>query len=160
MKSQSERKAVEKEPELNLPRNDSEARNFELSHVHTVYNQIADHFSNTRHSAWPGVAKFIESMEQYSQMIDVGCGNGKYLNLRKDLFCVIIMKTFQLFLFYFDLSQMFKFGCDYSDELIRICYERGFNCFVCDCLRIPCRTDQFDYAICIAVLHHLSTKVK
>ena len=77
------------EPELTLPASDLEARLFEKSYVHTIYNEIADHFSQTRHSAWPGVAKFIDSMVPYSLMLDVGCGNGKYLNLRKDLFCVI-----------------------------------------------------------------------
>jgi len=52
-----------------------------------------------------------------------------------------------------------KFGCDYSDQLIKICSERNFNCFVSDCLSIPAKTDFFDYLISIAVLHHLSTKV-
>lgn len=74
--------------ELILPSTENEARQFEHTYVHNIYNQIADHFSHTRHSAWPGVAKFIESMNPYSFMLDVGCGNGKYLNLRKDLFCV------------------------------------------------------------------------
>lgn len=74
--------------ELVLPSNNSEAQNFEKSYVHVIYNEIADHFSHTRHSAWPGVASFINSMEPYSFMLDVGCGNGKYLNLRKDLYCV------------------------------------------------------------------------
>ncbi len=81
--------APDKTPnEIKLPENESEAVEFEQAHVHQVYNGIADHFSSTRHSAWPGVARFIESMQAYSLMLDVGCGNGKYLNLRKDLFCV------------------------------------------------------------------------
>ena len=76
--------------EMKLPTNECEAVEFERAHVHQVYNGIADHFSSTRHSAWPGVARFIESMQAYSLMLDVGCGNGKYLNLRKDMFCVSI----------------------------------------------------------------------
>lgn len=52
-----------------------------------------------------------------------------------------------------------KFGCDFSDQLIKICNEKNFNCFVSDCLKIPCRNEFFDYVICIAVLHHLSTLV-
>jgi alkylated DNA repair protein alkB family protein 8 len=74
--------------EIDLPKSDLEAIEFERSYVHVIYNEIADHFSHTRHSAWPGVAKFIDSMDPFSLMLDVGCGNGKYLNLRKDLFCV------------------------------------------------------------------------
>lgn len=75
--------------ELNLPTSENEALEFENSFVHTVYNQIADHFSSTRHTAWPGVVKFINSLEPYSLLLDIGCGNGKYLNLRpNDLFAV------------------------------------------------------------------------
>lgn len=82
--------------EMKLPQSETEAAEFERAHVHEVYNNIADHFSSTRHSAWPGVAKFIESMEPYSLMLDVGCGNGKYLNLRKDLFCVSFTDKFEV----------------------------------------------------------------
>ena len=76
------------EPQMDLPTNDLEARLFEKSYVHTIYNEIADHFSQTRHTAWPGVVKFIQSMDPNSWMCDIGCGNGKYLNQRKDLYCV------------------------------------------------------------------------
>lgn len=76
--------------EIKLPMTDVEAVEFERAHVHEVYNGIADHFSSTRHSAWPGVARFIHAMDPYSMMVDVGCGNGKYLNLRNDLYSVII----------------------------------------------------------------------
>ena len=75
-------------PKLVLPSDESEACAFERSHVHDVYNQIAEHFSQTRHSPWPGVAKFIHTMPAGSLMLDVGCGNGKYLGLRSDLICV------------------------------------------------------------------------
>ncbi|CAF0720566.1 unnamed protein product [Brachionus calyciflorus] len=125
------------EPELILPSNDVEAKNFEKSHVQSIYNEIADHFSHTRHSPWPGVARFINSMDPFSFMIDIGCGNGKYLNLRKDLY---------------------TFGCDFSEGLIKICQEKNFNCFVSDCLKVPGKKDFFDYAISIAVIHHLSTE--
>ena len=125
------------EPHMDLPTNDLEARLFEKSYVHTIYNEIADHFSQTRHTPWPGVVKFIQSMHSNAWMCDIGCGNGKYLNQRKDVYC---------------------FGCDYSDQLIKICSERNFNCFVSDCLRIPCKNDFLDYVLCIAVLHHLSTQ--
>jgi alkylated DNA repair protein alkB homolog 8 len=76
-------------------------------------------------------------MEPNSLMLDIGCGNGKYLSYRKDVV---------------------SFGCDHSVELINICGKRDLNCFVSDCLNISCSDDRFDYVICIAVLHHLSTK--
>ncbi|RNA26571.1 SDA1 -like protein [Brachionus plicatilis] len=134
-----QKKKMEKidEPQMTIPSTDFEAKNFEKSFVQSIYNEIADHFSHTRHSAWPGVNRFITSMEPRSFMIDIGCGNGKYLNLRNDLY---------------------SFGCDFSEGLIRICNERNFNCFVSDCLCVPVKTDFFDYSICIAVIHHLSTE--
>jgi alkylated DNA repair protein alkB family protein 8 len=82
-----------KNVEVELPVNGAEAVAFERAHVHEVYNGIADHFSSTRHSAWPGVAKFIREMEPYSLMVDAGCGNGKYLNLRKDLVAVVLLEA-------------------------------------------------------------------
>jgi alkylated DNA repair protein alkB family protein 8 len=80
--------ASDGEPEMTMPRNELEASEFEKSYVHTVYNKISDHFSSTRHTPWPGVVNFIQSMSQHARMLDVGCGNGKYLNLRNDLFPV------------------------------------------------------------------------
>ena len=87
------RKIVEKtkssgNDDVKLPLNDDDASKFESSYVHKVYNQIAEHFSNTRHSAWPGVAQFINNLNRDSMMLDIGCGNGKYLNLRNDIFAV------------------------------------------------------------------------
>ncbi len=84
------------EPEMVMPQSEMEALNFERSYVHTVYNSIADHFSSTRHTPWPGVVSFIESMQPFAYMLDVGCGNGKYLNQRNDLFAVSKTKTFIL----------------------------------------------------------------
>ena len=80
--------AATEKVELILPKTDQEAADFERTHVHTVYNQIASHFSQTRYSAWPGVSNFLSSMSPYSSLLDVGCGNGKYLGIRKDVYCV------------------------------------------------------------------------
>ena len=80
--------------EIALPSSDKEAIEFEKAFVHTIYNEIADHFSHTRHSAWPGVAKFIDSMSPDATMLDIGCGNGKYLNLRNDIIAVCYLKFY------------------------------------------------------------------
>jgi ubiquinone/menaquinone biosynthesis C-methylase UbiE len=44
-----------------------------------VYENIASHFSETRHRKWPRVADFVTSFPVGSVFVDVGCGNGKYL---------------------------------------------------------------------------------
>lgn len=60
---------------------DSLAQALEDTHVHEVYEQIADHFSETRHKAWPRVEEFVSGIgeDRAQVLVDVGCGNGKYL---------------------------------------------------------------------------------
>lgn len=58
----------------------------EKMHVHNVYDTIADHFSDTRHKPWPNVLNFVQSLEMGSVLVDVGCGNGKYLGHNKSIF--------------------------------------------------------------------------
>ncbi|KAJ1828331.1 tRNA methyltransferase, has a role in tRNA modification, partial [Coemansia sp. RSA 2599] len=54
----------------------------EQRYVHSVYNQIATHFSDTRFKPWPVIERFIAGLPAGSIGADVGCGNGKYLGLR------------------------------------------------------------------------------
>ena len=107
--------------------------------VHEVYEEIADHFSHTRHTPWPKVAQFLnESLEENSLVVDVGCGNGKYLDVNR--------------------INNFNVGCDRSANLLSICGERGFNAVRSDCLNLPFKDGFADGVICIAVIHHLATK--
>ncbi|KAJ8675399.1 hypothetical protein QAD02_011185 [Eretmocerus hayati] len=116
--------------------NDSVAAELENSYVHGVYDEISNHFNETRHKQWPNVAKFIEKLETGGLLLDVGCGNGKYL---------------------FGQSDTFRIGCDRSFGLAEICQTRGFQVVLADCLQLPYKSNTFDAALCIAVIHHLST---
>ncbi|CAB1348182.1 unnamed protein product, partial [Coregonus sp. 'balchen'] len=102
--------------------------------VHHVYEEIAGHFSITRHSRWPRVCHFLSSLEPGSILADVGCGNGKYLGVNPEV------------------------GCDRSSALVQTCPERGIHAFVSDALSVPLRSDACDACISIAVIHHLSTQ--
>ncbi|EDS29301.1 conserved hypothetical protein [Culex quinquefasciatus] len=113
------------------------AAELELENVHKVYDEIAKHFSETRHSPWPRVESFIKSLPAGSVLLDVGCGNGKYLGLRPDLIPI---------------------GCDRSAELLKLCLERGHKVAQCDCLALPFPTASADACISIAVVHHLATE--
>lgn len=113
------------------------AAKLEIENVHKVYNEIGSHFSETRHSPWPNVENFITSLQNGSTLLDVGCGNGKYLGLNDNIL---------------------KLGCDRSDALLRVCIARGFNVFQCDCLKIPIRDETVDACISIAVIHHLASR--
>ncbi|XP_058462051.1 alkylated DNA repair protein alkB homolog 8 [Malaya genurostris] len=113
------------------------ATQLELDNVHKVYNEIAKHFSETRHSPWPKVNTFLSSLSPGSILLDVGCGNGKYLGLNPHIVAL---------------------GCDRSNELLKVCINRDFNALECDCLVLPFRSASIDACISIAVIHHLATE--
>lgn len=114
---------------------EEQAKCLEAEHVHSVYDNIADHFSETRHKPWPQIARFLDELPIGSLLLDVGCGNGKYLG-RNQL-------TFQL-------------GCDMSANLLNICRHRDLEVAQADIMNLPFRSNTFDAALCIAVLHHLA----
>ncbi|KAI0019392.1 S-adenosyl-L-methionine-dependent methyltransferase [Xylariomycetidae sp. FL0641] len=118
---------------------------YEQAHVHAVYEQIAAHFSATRHKPWPVVAGFLRGRPAGQVGLDVGCGNGKYLAVNPD---VVVL------------------GSDRSANLVAIARElwcggggagAGLDVAVADGLDLPYARGRVDFAICIAVLHHLST---
>ena len=86
-------------PHSTLPKSELDARQLEQEHVHKVYNKIAHNFSDTRYKPWPRVVDFIRSFASGSLILDVGCGNGKYMNIRNDL--MMVKKYLFNFLFYF-----------------------------------------------------------
>ena len=110
---------------------------YEEQHVHKVYEQIASHFSSTRYKPWPIVETFLQSLAPGSIGLDVGCGNGKYLTVNRDVFIV---------------------GSDRSSNLVEIAAQYPPHAaVVADTLALPHQAGRFDFAISIAVVHHLST---
>ncbi|KAK4887269.1 hypothetical protein RN001_003540 [Aquatica leii] len=107
----------------------------EKSYVHDIYENIADHFSDTRHKPWPNVVGFIDSFEAGSVLLDVGCGNGKYLACNQ---------------------QILKIGCDSSSSLVNVCRQRSLEAYICNCLHLPFKDQSVDGVISIAVIHHLA----
>nr|XP_039250139.1 alkylated DNA repair protein alkB homolog 8-like [Styela clava] len=129
-------KGPSQNPDIDRPVNEIEAATLEEEHVHKVYNEIASHFTSTRDKPWPKVKQFINELEAHSTIIDIGCGSGRYLGVRSDVYMI---------------------GCDRSQNLINICKEKGFKVFTCDGLNLSLRHGIFDACICIAVIHHYST---
>lgn len=113
----------------------SEEKGYKLERdfVKQTYDCIADDFSNTRYKKWPQVDKFLRNIPPASLLLDVGCGNGKYL----------------------DNPTTVNIGCDISLNLLKICKNKGFEVIQCDMQRLPFRTELFDSIICIAALHHI-----
>ena len=111
----------------------------EEMYVKNVYNKIASEFDTTRYRPWTCVEEFLNTIPKGSIIGDIGCGNGKNMLYRKD--CL-------------------NYGCDFSESLVNICLQKNLNVICGDILNIPYKNDSFDYTICIAVLHHLSTVEK
>ncbi|KAI1825703.1 uracil-5--methyltransferase TRM9 [Xylaria intraflava] len=113
---------------------------YEQEHVHGVYESIAGHFSSTRYKPWPFIASFLrERVTPGSVGLDVGCGNGKYLGVREG-------------------GDIHIVGSDRSPSLVRIAGSRGFDVAVADGLALPFRARCADFVLCIAVIHHMSTR--
>jgi len=68
-------------------------------------------------------------------VLDLGCGNGKYLNVNPELIMI---------------------GSDRSNNLLELCKSVG-NLFTADSLNLPIRSNSFDNVISIAVIHHFSS---
>eukprot|EP00981_Chlorochromonas_danica_P013183 scaffold5939_cov165-Ochromonas_danica.AAC.12 len=125
----------------------------EQRHVHDVYNTIAEHWHHTRGKRqvhWARVKHFLLSLPPGSLVADVGCGDGKYFSVNPLLQIV---------------------GCDRSWGLLSVSRRTameeeegigaaGHESFCCDALALPFRSDLFDATLCIAVLHHLSTRAR
>uniref|UniRef100_A0A8R1E1A6 Alkylated DNA repair protein alkB homolog 8 n=1 Tax=Caenorhabditis japonica TaxID=281687 RepID=A0A8R1E1A6_CAEJA len=126
----------DRQGEMSVPASEDLARKLENSYVSDVYENIASHFDETRHSSWKAVKQFIDDIPRGSLMYDVGCGNGKYL-IPKD--------------------GLHKIGCDMCMGLCEIAYRKDCHVARCDALALPFRDASADAAISIAVLHHIAT---
>lgn len=77
------------------------AREDEESAVHSVYEQIAPHFAQTRYKVsdslqsltpqthspqpWPRITSFLTTIPPHSLGLDAGAGNGQYLTALKEV---------------------------------------------------------------------------
>jgi tRNA (uracil-5-)-methyltransferase TRM9 len=119
-----------------------DAAAYEETHVHSVYESIAPHFSATRYKPWPVIAAFLDSQPPGALGLDVGCGNGKYLAVNRA--CHVV-------------------GSDRSANLVRIARDHGGvpcgqDVAVADGLSLPFVRGRADFVICVAVIHHMSTR--
>ena len=111
------------------------------SHMNTymrhTYNAIANSFDKTRYAQWPCVVRFYEQ-GAHGYCIDIGCGNGKNV---------------------FHGNGAWYELCDMSDAFIEISSAKHPASGMCqvDAVKLPYRSNVFDTAISIAVIHHLDT---
>ncbi|CAF1093802.1 unnamed protein product [Adineta ricciae] len=122
-------------------KNKSKTGVLEQVYVHDVYNRLGSTILTQDTIVWPKVRKFlnrIASQRQHALVADVGCGNGKYVKLKSDLFAI---------------------GCDRSDQICEIAREKytQIPIIIADNLYLPYRDNLFDAVLSIGVIHHLTT---
>jgi tRNA (uracil-5-)-methyltransferase TRM9 len=143
---------------------DADAEAYERTHVHGVYEAIAPHFSATRYKPWPAVASFLRSQPAGAVGLDVGCGNGKYLGVNPDAFMVGSDRSHSL-------VALARGRCKELQDRQRDAApagtggERGgamavADVLVADGLSLPFRERAADFVICVAVVHHMSTRAR
>ncbi len=108
----------------------------EKENVYDSYCSISDEFSTTRVRIWNCVKVFLDSLESYTTLLEIGCGNGKNLLYRKDLNTI---------------------GTDFVPNMVNICISRGINSILANALQLPFSNNSIENAISVAVFHHLST---
>jgi tRNA (uracil-5-)-methyltransferase TRM9 len=111
----------------------------EQEFVLDVYDNIAEHFSDTRYCIWDFVKNFLDKQVSSQKGIEIGCGNGKHLCTRDDLDII---------------------GIDSCEKFVDICTKKNIRVFQQNCCKLIFTNNLFDYALSIAVFHHLSTDMR
>jgi ubiquinone/menaquinone biosynthesis C-methylase UbiE len=114
----------------------------EIEHVHKVYDCVAEQWHSTRYKSWSRVSDFIRhACNQPGSLVgDIGCGNGKNIAACIDAGAHCI-------------------ACDISLKLVEITQRESKECDAigANALILPIKSNCLDCALCIAVLHHIST---
>ena len=106
------------------------------------YNKIAQEFSATRGQIWPEVEfLFNDYIIPGDKVLDLGCGNGRFLQFLADK----------------DIDYI---GVDFSEKLIKIAKQNypKVKFQVADALNLPFPNNYFDKVYSIAVLHHIPSE--
>ncbi|MDA2936422.1 class I SAM-dependent methyltransferase [Patescibacteria group bacterium AH-259-L05] len=112
------------------------------------WEAIAEKFSGTRQYIWSELTSLIKYVKDDDTVLDLGCGNGRLLELFKG-------------------RNVEYVGIDNSEKLIEIARQRSskfktyglkFDFVVGDALDLPPKLKQFDVILAIAVFHHIPSK--
>jgi SAM-dependent methyltransferase len=103
--------------------------------TNSAYVNIAKEFSDKRQFNWDWIDNFVNSIDRGSNILDIGCGNGR--NMKYDGYNFI--------------------GIDNCPQFINICQNDKLNVLNCDMTSIPIQDNTFNAIISIASFHHLAT---
>ena len=105
-----------------------------------TYEEIAEQFSETRAYVWQCVKDFTNLIIDNSNILEIGCGNGKNMEY--------ILKT----------NSVNLIGIDTCKKFVSMCQEKKLNVILGDALKLHFEDSKFDYVLCIAMFHHLLTE--
>lgn len=108
--------------------------------VSESYQKTASHFALTRDKKlWPKLSHYLELVKDNSSVLDIGCGNGRILNILKD-------------------KKVDYLACDQSTNLIEIA-KKNWPQYSFLLSALPnldnLEKKKYDYIFVIAALHHL-----
>ncbi len=108
---------------------------FENINVKTIYENIANNFSDKRGTNWNWIDSFINNIPYNSCILDIGCGNGRNMKYPNYNF----------------------YGVDNCSKFIEMAKVVSNNVYLSDMTDLPFEDNYFDAIISIASFHHLST---
>lgn len=114
----------------------------EQAYVHDVYAQIARECGACS-PVRSNIKEFLfQEFDTGSLLIDIGCGDGKYLNLNPNVFTVGLERCND----WFGKEANTYMNSSVNNHLIHA-----------DIVSLPVRDEFFDGVLCCGVLHHIST---
>lgn len=119
-----------------------------INQLTTVYDEIADQFSQTRYSARNDFEGFKTYLKQTQRILDLGCGNGRLL---------LFLQNVKI------AGKQFKFtyqGIDTSKKLIKLAKNKfpQHKFSYGNQLLIPVEDHKFDIIFNIRSFHHIPSK--
>lgn len=129
-----------------------------LEASHAGYETIAEDFSRTRGTFWKELLFVRDLIPKGTHLLDIGCGNGRFLGAFEDKISSALSKNEGRSLFGINYT-----GIDFSKGLVHVATKRyssraHTSFIVGDALALPFPDHSFDNTVSFAVIHHIPSR--
>ena len=107
-----------------------------------TYNSISKDWESKRQFYWKPVTQFLSQVTNKQNLLDLGCGGGRHLDLAIEL----------------GYNKENCIGCDFSEGQLETVKTKGYNTILSDLTKLNIPDKSYDVIICIAAHHHLLIK--